>query len=87
MKKSIIGILVILLSLGIAAPALAESNMQDVEPTPESTSTPQPEDEDVYNFPLLGFTETRLIGPFDSTSVQVSFPEEWDIPFRRAAVS
>ena len=80
MKKSIIGILVILLSLGIAAPALAESNMQDVEPTPESTSTPQPEDEDVYNFPLLGFTETRLIGPFDSTSVQVSFPEEWTFP-------
>ena len=80
MKKNMLAILVVLISLGIAAPALAESDMQEVEPTPENTSTPQPDEEDVYTFPLLDFTETRLIGPFDSTSIQVSFPEEWMFP-------
>lgn len=77
-KKNLFGF-VVLLSLLLTSPALAESSMQETEPTPESTPTLQT-GEDVYTFSLLGFTETRLISPFDSTSIQVSFPEEWTFP-------
>jgi hypothetical protein len=56
---------------------MAQVSTQEPTPTPASATTAQT---DTYAFPLLGFTETRLIGPFDSTGIQVSFPEEWTFP-------
>lgn len=79
MKKNRLILLVVLLSLNLTSPASAQSLAQEPEPTPESALALQT-DEDVYSFSLLGFSETRLIGPFDSNGIQVSFPEEWTFP-------
>jgi len=76
MKKIIFFVFSIVLSLILTLPVYAETNPQQPEPTPESASVAQA-DTDTFTFPQLNFTETRLIGPFDSTGIQVSFPEEW----------
>lgn len=75
MKKIYLLGWIVLLSLVLTTPVLAQSSTQEPEPTPSPVAQ-----EDTYTFPLLGFTETRLIGPFDSTGIQVSFPEEWTFP-------
>jgi len=74
MKKLYLSGWIVLLALVLTTPVLAQGSAQEPEPTPESAPVAQA---DTYTFPLLGFTETRLIGPFDSTGIQVSFPEEW----------
>lgn len=76
MKKFYLFSWMVLLSLVFSTPVLAQGNVQEPEPIPESSTNQA----DTYPFPLLGFTETRLISPFDSTGIQVSFPEEWNFP-------
>jgi hypothetical protein len=78
-RKGRFFILVVIVSLLVTTPVLAQSSLQEPEPTPTVTTAAQT-DEDTYTFPDLGFGETRLIGPFDSTGIQVSFPEEWTFP-------
>ena len=79
MKKRTLFGWMLVLSLLVSSPALAQTNAQEPTPTavPAVAATDQ---EDVYSFPIMGFTETRLLGPFDSTGIQVSFPEEWTYP-------
>jgi cellulose synthase operon protein B len=77
MKKIYLFGWIVLLSMFITTPVLAQGSTP--QPTPAAigvTTAPV----DTYAFPLLGFTETRLIGPFDSAGIQVSFPEEWTYP-------
>ena len=74
-KESRSFILVVIFSLLVTTPVLAQASLQEPDPTPAAQT-----DENTYTFPDLGFGESRLIGPFDSTSIQVSFPEEWTFP-------
>jgi hypothetical protein len=73
MKKLLV-FSILLIILLIFAPVYAEGKHQEPVPTeiPLVVKTP-----DVFKFSQLGFTETRLISPFDSTGLQFSFPEEW----------
>ena len=80
MKKRTLFGWMLVLSLLVSSPALAQTSAQEPTPTAEPAVTAAADQEDVYTFPILGFTETRLIGPFDSTGIQVSFPEEWTYP-------
>lgn len=73
--KRLLVFYILLGSLMIAAPAFAEVKDQEPAPTVEPAALQSLEN---LSFTALGFTETRLIGPFDSTSLQVSFPEEWE---------
>ena len=77
MKKRTLFGWMLVLSLLVSSPALAQTSAQEPTPTAAPAVTAAADQEDVYTFPILGFTETRLIGPFDSTGIQVSFPEEW----------
>ena len=80
MKKRILFGWMIVFSLLISSPVFAQTAAQEPDPTATPLTTPAADQEDIYTFPILGFTETRLIGPFDSTGIQVSFPEEWTYP-------
>ena len=80
MKKRTLFGWMLVLSLLFSSPALAQTNAQEPDPTATPVVAAAADQEDVYSFPILGFTETRLIGPFDSTGIQVSFPEEWTYP-------
>ena len=73
MKKKFIFFGVFVAAL-IVSPVSAQVKSQ--EPLPTSVPTPI-DNTDKYELSQFGFTETRLIGPFDSTGIQVSFPEEW----------
>ena len=75
MKKIYGSLMVLFLVLAVSVPVFAQTETPDVEATPTTQSG-----DDIYAFPVLGFTETRLIGPFDSAGIQVSFPEEWTFP-------
>jgi len=77
MKKIFLSGWIILLLAAFSTPVMAQAAAQEPTPAAESAAAAGP---DTYSFPLLGFTETRLIGPFDSTGMQVSFPEEWTYP-------
>ncbi|MDK2979746.1 MAG: cellulose synthase operon protein [Chloroflexota bacterium] len=79
MNKRIIFACMLLIALLSSSPVLAQISAQEPDPTATPAAAPA-DQEDVYTFPILGFTETRLIGPFDSTGIQVSFPEEWTYP-------
>jgi len=79
MKKRTLFGWMLVLSLLVSSPALAQITAQEPDPTAAPVVTAA-EQEDIYSFPIMGFTETRLIGPFDSTGIQVSFPEEWTYP-------
>jgi hypothetical protein len=78
-KKNTFGWMIVLVLL-ISSPVLAQNTAQEPEPTVTPLATAAADQEDIYTFPILGFTETRLIGPFDSAGIQVSFPEEWTYP-------
>jgi hypothetical protein len=80
MKKRTLFGWMLVLSLLFSSPVLAQTNAQEPTPTVAPAAATAADQEDVYSFPILGFTETRLIGPFDSTGIQVSFPEEWTYP-------
>ena len=73
MKKLLV-FCILLCSLMITAPVFAEGKFQEPVPDVDPAAAQNLDD---LSFTALGFTETRLIGPFDSTSLQVSFPEEW----------
>jgi hypothetical protein len=77
MKKIFLSGWIVLLLAALSTPVMAQVAAQEPTPAAESAAAAGP---DMYSFPLLGFTETRLIGPFDSTGMQVSFPEEWTYP-------
>lgn len=72
--KKIMVFCILMVSLLITVPVSAQGLFQEPEPTAGPATI---QDQDVLYFSQLGFTETRLIGPFDSTSLQASFPEEW----------
>ena len=80
MKKRILFGWMIIFSLLISSPVLAQTEAQEPDPTATPLAATAADQEDIYTFPILGFTETRLIGPFDSAGIQVSFPEEWTYP-------
>lgn len=75
MKKIIGSLMAVVMILAVTVPVFGQDETPDIEPTATAQLG-----EDIYTFPILGFSESRLIGPFDSTGIQVSFPEEWTYP-------
>lgn len=76
MKKIKVYVPIILLTVVLIFPGHVLA-MDKPNPTDRAARASQQEQEDLYPLSELGFNDTRLIGPYDSTGVQVSFPEEW----------
>ncbi|MBI9043231.1 MAG: cellulose biosynthesis cyclic di-GMP-binding regulatory protein BcsB [Anaerolineaceae bacterium] len=80
-KAGLIMLLLVLFPLQVVQ--AKNNNLQDPDINAQS-ETPEPEvltedGFDEYTFSQMGFEETSLIGPFDTTSVSVGLPPEWDL--------
>jgi hypothetical protein len=76
MKKLSFLVLTVVMLFSLSIPVNAQSSLGKLEASLANVPAAQG-DSDTFTFLQLGFTETRLLGPFDSAGIQVSFPEEW----------
>lgn len=88
MKKLLSGWIALALVLGfLAAVPHGRAEAQDATPAPtavvtaepSATRLPVPGDPNVVSFPMAGFTETVLHGPFDTMRLTFGLPGDWQL--------